>query len=167
MKSASLALFFLLVGGSVWAAGSVQKVPLPGSPAAVDSPAAVVRELYRVSRKGQGRMFGKEGKGLQEKFFDKRLAGLIWKDLMETPEGDVGHIDFDPLFNAQDMKISNFRVGASVVKGDTATVPVSFKNYEEQVRITFRLVKTSAGWKIENIVYGKDSDFVKVLSESM
>jgi hypothetical protein len=131
------------------------------------SPAAVVVELYRVHRNGDGPLFEKKGRKYQEKFFDGKLAGLIWKDLTETPEGEIGHIDFDPLFAAQDMKIRNLRVGAAVLKGDEAEVPVTFYNYEQKVKITFRLVNTKTGWKISNILYAEGPDFVKILSEPL
>jgi hypothetical protein len=164
MKTISLTLIILFIGSLT---GAAQKSALPSQSAAVSSPAAVVRELYRVNRSGDGHVFEKRGRKYQERFFDKKLAGLIWKDLMETPKGEVGHIDFDPLYGAQDMKISNFRIGAPVMTGDRATVPVSFNNYEQKVTINFRLLNTKEGWKIENIDYGGGSDFVKILSEPL
>lgn len=156
----ALILFVLFASASVAAA---QKV----AATAPATPDGVVRELYRVHRNGYGPLFEKKGRKYQQKFFDENLAGLIWKDLTETPQGEMGHIDFDPLFNSQDTKISNFRVGAPVVRGVEATVPVTFNNYDQRVKITFQLVNTPAGWKISNIVYGADSDFVKILSEPM
>jgi hypothetical protein len=132
----------------------------------ISFPEAVVKELYRVHRNGYGHVFEKQGRKLQQKFFDQKLAALIWKDLTQTPEGEVGNLDFDPLYSAQDMKIRNFRVGASAVKGDTATVPVTFMNYDQKVRIEFRLVNTKAGWKISNILYG-GSDLVQILSQPL
>ena len=59
----------------------------------VAAPSAVVTELYRVHRNGYWHVFEKSGRKLQEKFFDRNLAGLIWKDLTETPEGAVGNLD--------------------------------------------------------------------------
>jgi len=135
--------------------------------AATGTPDAVVRELYRVHKNGYGHVFEKEGRKYQQKFFDKRLADLIWKDITETPEGEVGNLDFDPLFSAQDMKITNFRVGAPAVEGDRATVPVTFNNFGQRNKLTFRMHKTDAGWKVENILYsgnGEASDLIKILS---
>jgi hypothetical protein len=135
--------------------------------AAAATPDAVVRELYRVHKNGYGHVFEKEGRKYQQKFFDKQLADLIWKDLTETPEGDVGNLDFDPLFNAQDTKITNFRVGAPSVEGDRATVLVTFNNFGRPNKLTFRMHKTSEGWKVANIFYhgnGDDFDLVKILS---
>jgi hypothetical protein len=135
--------------------------------AAASTPDAVVRELYRVHRNGYGHVFEKEGRKYQQKFFDKQLADLIWKDLTQTPEGDVGNLDFDPLFNAQDTKITNFRIGAPTVNGDRATVLVTFNNFGKPNKLAFRMHKTSEGWKVENIFYhgnGDDFDLIKILS---
>jgi hypothetical protein len=133
----------------------------------ISFPEAVVKELYRVHRNGYGHVFEKQGRKLQQKFFDQKLAALIWKDLTQTPEGEVGNLDFDPLYSAQDMKIKNFRVGASAVEGDTATVPVTFMNYDQKVRLEFRLVNTKTGWKVSNILYGGGSDLVQILSQPL
>ena len=131
------------------------------------TPDAVVRELYRVHNNGNGSIFERKGRRYLFKFFDKRLADLIWKDITETPEGEVGHLDFDPLYSAQDMKITNFRVGAPVIEGERATVLVSFNNYSQKTKLTFRMHNTSEGWKVENIIYGSpaDSDLIKIMSE--
>ena len=165
MRALVLSLVIISTAGGVEAAAQTATTPLPA--AAVSSPAAVVRELYKIHRNGYGPLFEKKGRKYHEKFFDRKLADLIWKDLTETPEGEVGHIDFDPLFNAQDTQIRNFRVGEAAVRGDTATVPVTFNNFDKKEKIDFLLVRTKAGWKISNIVYGNDSDFVKILSEPM
>ena len=133
----------------------------------VSFPETVVRELYRVHRNGNGHVFEKQGRKHQQKYFDQKLAALIWKNLSETPEGEVGNIDFDPLFNAQDTQIKNFRVGASTMKGNAATVPVTFMNFDQRVRLVFHLVNTKGGWRVSNIDYGEGSDLVEILSQPM
>src|ERR1041384_3606677 len=115
MKTPKVTLLFLLTC-SLIATTAVAQTPPPAS-----TPDAVVRALYTVHRNGYGRVFEKQGRKLQQKFFDAKLAGLIWKDLTETPEGDVGNLDFDPLYNAQDTKITNFSIGAPSVEGARAT----------------------------------------------
>ena len=145
--------------------------PLPkeklGGPVVLSLPENHVKELYRVHRNGTGHIFERQGRKLQQKFFDQKLAALIWKNLTQTPEGEVGNIDFDPLYNAQDTQVRNFRVGDGAVKGVTATVPVTFTNFGRRVRIEFRLVNTREGWKVSNIVYGGGSDLVQILSQPM
>jgi len=153
------------------APAAAQVVKKPAEPPLVindiSTPDAVVRELYKAHRDGRGRVFEKQGRRLQQRFFDAKLAALLWKVLTETPEGEVGHLDFDPLFNAQDTRIKNFRVGAATVRGGAARVPVTFVNFDQKVRIDFRLVLTQGAWKISNIDYGGGSDLVKILSEPM
>lgn len=165
----------LVIISSVAAAAQAQTgiTPLPkekleGPVISFPEPAAsVVRELYRVHRNGSGHVFERQGRKLQQKFFDQKLAALIWKNITETPEGELGNIDFDPLYNAQDTQIKNFRVGAAATKGEAATVPVTFMNYDQKVRIEFRLVNTKQGWKVSNILYGGGSDLVKILSQPL
>lgn len=166
-KSLILVLAALSLAASGVAAQTVRKPAEPPLVINDPDPAEVVRELYRVHRNGGGHVFERQGRRHQQKFFDAKLAGLIWKALSETPEGEPGHIDFDPLFNAQDARIKNFRVGAGTVKGNTAGVPVTFVNFEQKVKIDFRLVMVKGVWKISNIVYGGGSDLLAILSAAV
>lgn len=160
MKTASIILFILLVSSF----GSITTSAQTKRQAVAASPDAVVRELYRVHRNGYGPLFEKRGKKYHEKFFDKNLAGLIWKDLTETPADMVGNLDFDPLYNAQDIKITKFRIGAPVVEGEKVTVPVSFNNFGKKTSMKFLMVNESGVWKIGNIDYGDGNDLVKLLN---
>jgi hypothetical protein len=161
MKTFGLVLLLLFVIPNGTRAAQAKRA------AAASTPDAVVRELYRVHRKGYGRVFVKEGRKLQERFFDANLAGLIWKDLTETPQDEVGRLDFDPLYNAQDIHITRFRVGAPALEGDKATVPVTFQNYDRKENLKFLMTKTAAGWKISNIDYGEDFNLLKILTEPL
>ena len=158
MKTFGLALVLLLVAAH---GASAQRA----RGAAAATPDAVVRELYRVHRKGYGRVFVKEGRRLQQRFFDDNLANLIWKDLTETPQDEVGRLDFDPLYNAQDIHITRFRVGPPALDGDKATVQVTFSNYDRKENLKFLMTKTAAGWKISNIDYGEGFNLLKILTE--
>lgn len=158
MKAFGIALLLLLVVPHGTHAQAKRAAPAPD---------AVVRELYRVHKKGYGRVFVKEGRKLQQRFFDDNLANLIWKDLTETPPDIVGHLDFDPLYNAQDIRITRFRVGAATLEGDKATVPVTFQNFDRKENLKFLMTKTAAGWKISNIEYGEGFDLLKILTEPL
>jgi hypothetical protein len=163
MKAFGLALVLLLFVpfGADARAAQAKRAAAPASPD------AVVRELYRVHKKGYGHVFVKEGRKLQQRFFDANLAGLIWKDLTETPQDEVGHLDFDPLYNAQDIHITRFRVGAPALEGDHATVLVTFNNYDRKENLKFLMVKTATGWKISNIDYGEGFTLLKILTEPL
>ena len=152
-----LAIPILLVAGSV-CSQAAQKVP------AANAPDAVVRELYRVHNNGRGHVFDRKGKKYIYKYFDQKLADLLWKELTETPGDEVGNLDFDPLYNAQDTGITKFLINKPVVNGDDSTVLVSFRNFGQQTKITFELHKGAGGWKISNLLYGDKSDLIKILS---
>jgi hypothetical protein len=163
-------LSLVIIACAVSASAQTGITPLPKQKLegpVISFPETVVKELYRVHRNGYGHVFEKQGRKQQQRFFDQKLAALIWKDLTETPEGEVGNLDFDPLFSAQDTQIKNFHIGAAAVKGDSATVPVTFLNFNQKVRIEFRLVNTKQGWKVSNILYGGGSDLVKILSQPL
>ena len=129
-----------------------------------NSPDGVVRELYRVHNDGRGGVFEARGKVYIYQFFDQKLADLIWKNITETPEGEVGNLDFDPLYNAQDTKITNFQVSTTVVKGNESTVTVNFRNFGQRTRVKFKLHRGKEGWRISNVIYGDASDLFKILS---
>lgn len=128
------------------------------------SPESVIRELYRVHNNGKGGVFEAKGKKYIYKFFDQNLADLIWKDITQTPEGEVGSLDFDPLYNAQDTGITNFQIGKPVVEDDKSTVLVSFRNFGQRTRIKFEMQNGKEGWRIENVIYSDKSDLIKILS---
>jgi hypothetical protein len=156
MKTFSLLVVFM-ISSSVFA-HPVQKAQ-PTS-----SPDGVVRELYRVHHNGTGGVFEAKGKKYIYKYFDQKLADLIWKDISETPEGEVGNLDFDPLYNAQDTKITNFLVGKPVVQGEESTVLVTFRNFGQRTSIKFEMHHESQGWRIKNVIYGDKTDLVKLLT---
>jgi hypothetical protein len=161
MKIVSIIVFAFLVGTFGLTTNGAQKQR------AASSPDAVVRELYRIHRNGYGPIFEKKGRKYQEKFFDKNLAGLIWKDFTQTPEGEVGNLDFDPLFSAQDFKITKLRVGAPIVDGENVFVPVSFNNFGKRTSLKFLLVNEGGVWKVANIDYGEGTDLVGLLSRPL
>ena len=131
-----------------------------------NSPDSVVRELYRVHNNGRGGIFEAKGKKYIYKFFDQKLADLIWKNISETPEGEVGNLDFDPLYNAQDTRITNFQVSRPVMEGDESTVLVSFRNFGQRTQVKFEMHNGKDGWRIKNVIYGAKSDLVQILSPS-
>ena len=152
-----LLIALLVILGSVFSQAAQKAQP-------TNSPENVVRELYRVHRNGRGGVFEAKGKRYIYKFFDQKLADLIWKDITQTPEGEVGHLDFDPLYNAQDTGITRFLIGKAVVNGDESTVLVSFRNFGQPTRIKFELHNGKQGWKIQNVIYSDKSDLIKILS---
>ena len=126
---------------------------------------ALVADLYKQHDAKKSPFFQTKNRVLVDKYFTKSLADLIWKDATSS-KGEVGAIDGDPLYNAQDMEIKNFAVGRGDVKGDTANVPVTFTNFGEKKTITFALKQVSGAWKIDDIKYGDGDSLMKWLKDT-
>lgn len=129
------------------------------------TPEAVVANLYKQHDAKKSPFFQTKNRPLVDKYFTKPLANLIWKDATAS-KGEVGAIDGDPLYNAQDMKIKNFAIGKGKVKGNAATVTVTFTNFGKKVTVTFVLKQVNAAWKIDNIKYGNGDSLMKWLKDT-
>lgn len=134
------------------------EVPLP-------PPESLVADLYKAHDGKKSPFFQTKDRALVDKYFTKPLADLIWKDANNS-SGEVGAIDGDPLYNAQDMEIKNFSIGKGDVKGDTATVIVTFTNYDQKQSLTYSLKTVGNAWKIDNISYGGGDSLMKWLKDT-
>ena len=118
------------------------------------TPEALIADLYQAHKSKRGPFFQRRSRALVDKYFVKSLGDLIWKDA-HGPKGEVGVIDGDPLYDAQDMEIKKFAIGKSTSESDTkAKVAVTFENFGEKKTITFNLIKGPTGWRIDDIDYG-------------
>ena len=153
----TLLLAALLLGSNQWA-HSAAKVTKQ------TSPDALVTELYRQSDKKHSPFFQTKSRALLDKYFERHLAGLIWKDAIKS-KGEVGAIDGDPLYNAQDMDIKNFAVHKASYANGLAEVKVSFENFGKKEEIVFLLTPglRGGGWKISNIKYKDGTDLLGIL----
>lgn len=112
----------------------------------------LVSDLYKDHDTGRSPFFQTSDRGLVDRFFTKPLADMIWKDSMNATT-EVGAIDFDALYDAQDVEKKGFSVGSAEVSGDSATVITTFTNYGEKKRVTFLLRSTGGAWKIDDVKY--------------
>ncbi|MBS1792906.1 MAG: DUF3828 domain-containing protein [Acidobacteria bacterium] len=133
--------------------------------AAALAPDALLRDLYKTHDRDNGAIVQGKNRAIIDKYFDKNLGGLIWKD-MTTNKDEVGTIDFDIFYNAQDTDINNLNVGAPQIDGDKARVEVTFENYKEKNTLVYSLVKENADWKIADIDYGKGQTLLKLFKEA-
>lgn len=128
------------------------------------TPDGLVRTLYTAHKSRRtDPLFQMKNRTLLEKYFAKDLAQLLWKDAKTSAEkNEVGALDGDPLYNAQDMKITAFLVKPAEYgesNRDLADVPVTFKNFGKEQTIVFRVERDSRKtWKITDILYpGNDN----------
>jgi Protein of unknown function (DUF3828) len=153
MKMKTLKLLSVLIayvcftGGTAIRAQSVSK--------GFNTPEALVAELYRVHKAKRGPFFQTRNRALLNKYFEKDLAYLIWNDAVKS-KGEVGVIDGDPLYDAQDMEIKHFAINKARHETDRELVDATFENLGEKKTITFVVVKSAVGWRIHDIVYAAD-----------
>lgn len=123
------------------------------------SPQAVVANLYRA---GKTKSLAEMNKSELRKYFAAKLADSIWK----ASHSDSG-LDFDILYNAQDTKITNFKVGMSQsTTAAFAIVPVSFNNFGKKATLIFDLRADANGvWKIFEITYSGNPTSDNTLSK--
>jgi hypothetical protein len=115
-------------------------------------PETVVSELYKLHDARKGPFFQTKDRGLVDRFFTKTIADLIWKS-NNGPEGEVGAIDFDPLYDSQDVEIKELKFAASDVKENDAAVTASFLNYADKRSVKFLMKRVDDKWKIDDIKY--------------
>ena len=118
------------------------------------SPNALVADLYRVHNAKHSPFFQTRSRALLDKYFARSLADMIWKDAVSS-KGEVGALDGDPLYDAQDMEIKKFAIGKPGYEGGKARVNVTFDNFGQPKSFVFILVNGRAGWRIDNIEYGE------------
>jgi hypothetical protein len=128
------------------------------------APDAVIKELYSVHAKDNGKILNGKSRVLLDKYFDKNLSNLIWKDLT-TRGNEVGVLDFDIFYNAQDMEIKKLTVAAPKIQNDKADVAVTFENFGSKETIRYALVKQNAAWKISDIKY-KDGSLLQYFKDA-
>jgi hypothetical protein len=123
------------------------------------SPRDLVAQLYQAHGSKHDPL---DETALLGRYFDPALLKLYLKDRDEA-KGEVGRLDGDPLYNAQDMEIKDFSVSAPEMAGGDARVTVNFKNLGKPTRVVFMLSRTANSWKISDIRYDDGSSLKKVL----
>ena len=162
MKSSKpfLIVVAMLVGLSFSATVGQSSQPVSRS-VKLASPRALVVDLYR-QHKVRSPFFQTRNRALVDKYFTKELADRLWRDAKSSRD-EVGALDGDPLYNAQDMEIKKFSIGDATVSAGAATVPVTFENFGARHQIIFRLVATRGVWKISDIVWDDGATLLGIL----
>ena len=125
------------------------------------SPREVVADLYR-QHKQRSPFFQRRSRALLDKYFARELANLLWQDARSSGD-EVGALDGDPLFNAQDMDIKNFSIQEGIGGPRMVVVPVTFDNFGQKHEIKFRLFSGGGTWRIANIEYDDGSTLLDIL----
>jgi hypothetical protein len=125
--------------------------------AVIVGPDTVVKNLYAAHNGKNGPFFQNKSRARIDLYFTKELGNMIWKDIVETEPGTVGALDFDPLYSAQDVHISRFKIKKPMYgegNMDIADVEVTFRNMSTNETVLFRLERAkNKKWLIDNISY--------------
>lgn len=124
------------------------------------APNELVAELYKAHRSKHDPL---EETALLVRYFDPALLKLYLKDKKEA-KGEVGRLDGDPLYNAQETEITDFSVSKPGTAGAETRVTVRFKNLSKPVRVVYMLGQTSNGWRVSDIRYDDGSSLKHILS---
>lgn len=120
------------------------------------TPDGAVRALYTAHNAKRSPFYQTKSRARVNQYFTRELADLIWKDAVDS-RGEVGALGADPLYNAQDTRITRFRIGKpSYGDGNlnVADVEVTFRNFGKAQTILFRLERNRARqWKVANVHY--------------
>jgi len=127
------------------------------------APDELVKALYAQAKTKSP--FQSADRKVLDAYFAKPLADLIVKDIRMS-KNEVGAIDGDPLYDAQDLDIKNFGIGTATVMGEHALVPVTFTNMGANKSFIFSLIVTKEGWRISDIKYDRKRSLFHTLSEA-
>jgi Protein of unknown function (DUF3828) len=83
--------------------------------------------------------------------FSKRLQALVDKDAKETPEGEVGRIDWDVFIDGQDWKLTELKITPVSQTSSQAQVRATFQNFDRPSDMLFDLVLEDGHWRIDDI----------------
>src|SRR5436309_12736255 len=119
---------------------------------AATSPTKVGTDLYTAHSRKADPLQYPASKKLLRAYFEKGLLSLFLKDQSES-QGEVGKLDFDPLYAAQDFEIKDFSVRLIAQQNHSAEVAAFFKNVGTREKIVFLLSDTAQGWRITDIKY--------------
>ena len=116
---------------------------------------AFVRSIYKQyqpkSRKDPGPDFiGRQASTV----FSPALIALIRRDAKNTPKGDVGKMDYDPICVCQDpggLQLKELRVESTSAETATAFVTLFFGGDSSVVKVRLRLVRLGQDWRIDDI----------------
>lgn len=115
--------------------------------ARADGPVDVITKIYDGYQKAESTV----GVPAPQRVYSRRLQGLIDKDRQETPQGEVGRLDWDVFVDGNDWKLTDLSISSVEESAERATVRATFKNFGEARDILFTLVKEDGSWLIDEV----------------
>ncbi|MFG1423649.1 DUF3828 domain-containing protein [Roseixanthobacter liquoris] len=139
--------------------------PTPASAQAGQSgqtPDAVVRALYQHyfdTAPEAVVSFDYNDPATTKTYFDPTLAKLMVADAKRAEP----RLDFDPFIDGQDFELSPVTYQTKTVSPGEALVTAQFLNFDETKSIAYKVVRTSAGWRIADVQWGGGRESLRAL----
>ena len=137
------------------------------APPARNEPAGIVTAIYARAAKGKGDGGGAfiiESNAAKAKYLSKSLVELWAKADAQTPKGDVGPVDFDPVTNSQEPDVKSFKVVVEKMEADKARIAVTITGHQAPPRkaadqvVRYDFVREGNEWKIDDIKGASDGE---------
>lgn len=139
--------------------------------AAEDDPQEVIRALYKAHRPWEHKELNLHSRAVLSKYFSPELTRLFLKNAQverDCPKGDLCGLEFDPILGSQDFDDHlDFKLHITeATPRQTGRFEARFKlfngeNPEQEQVLVFQLVQLKNGWRIDDIIYTKESTSLK------
>src|SRR5262245_18194861 len=106
------------------------------------SPEALVRELYGYYGSAR-RVFPMDDYQTTRRFLDRSMS-ILWRN-------SSNRLSYDFFVQRQDWKLSGLKISKGQLKGQTQSVIAQFRNFNENVRLVYVLVRNADGWRIFDV----------------
>ena len=125
------------------------EAPAPARTMLITDPKAFVTEVYANLAKNSGY-------APPDNVYTPRLQSLWTKMVQETPQDEVGAIDFEPWTNAQDWELKNVVVTEAPVDhhDDRKIVIANFRNADRNETVVFYFEKFGGAWLLDDMSSG-------------
>ncbi|MBI5189204.1 MAG: DUF3828 domain-containing protein [Nitrospirae bacterium] len=130
------------------------------------SPKDVILKLYSDHQPKYQKEINWKDKNILTKYLSPELVDLFMKDDECTKKyHGVCNLNFDPFYDAQDYDDKPLNLKIKEVKSNRSMCEyrVSFFNITN-IALVYRVVTTTSGWKIDDIVYPNGSTLKQTLS---
>ena len=128
-----------------------------------DSPQALLRALYQVHDEGAGPLLRSEGRSQRRVFFTESLALALEGEIDRPDPEELGNLDFDPFYNAQETDLGAMDIAVAKVSGNATVALVRFANGGDPIEIAYRVILDGQAWRIDDIEYGEGRTLRKTL----
>ncbi len=92
-------------------------------------------------------------------YFDPALSKLVVTDA----KSEQPRLNFDPFIEGQEFEIKAVAISAKGVTKTGATVIAQFDNFDEKKTVIFKMVRTSAGWRIADVQWDRNPQTLRAL----